>query len=212
MYGLTTLSNFREISEIINLDVARNGPGLISGSQGMCTEELNKATKPLSQQSIFWPGFERVTWRIAVTNVATRSLRRQHECRRKDNIKTNIKDIGYKVRLQYTFFSPDTSSFSTQKWYLVLKTKKKKCKTIPLQVWTGTQEAEAPRISRHSVHESTKVVSPMHRLGRPQGHSDPVGNRTRDLPACSAVPQPSAPPRFHQTQMPTYTQKIFQES
>ena len=45
------------------------------------------------------------------------------------------------------------------------------------------------------------------RLSRPQGHSaarrimsmknssDTIGNRTRDLPTCSAVPQPAAPPR-----------------
>ena len=26
--------------------------------------------------------------------------------------------------------------------------------------------------------------------------NDPIGNRTRDLPACSAVPQPTAPPRI----------------
>jgi hypothetical protein len=43
-------------------------------------------------------------------------------------------------------------------------------------------------------------------LSRPQGHStaermamknsnDTIGNRTRDLPACCAVPQPTAPPR-----------------
>jgi len=68
--------------------------------------------------------------------------------------------------------------------------------------------------------ENGKVVSPTHRpplppvnipgthfcwrLSRPQGHSaagrimsmnhskDTIGNRTRDLPACSPVPQPSA--------------------
>ena len=46
-----------------------------------------------------------------------------------------------------------------------------------------------------------------YRLSQPQGHSaagrvmsiknsnDTTGNRTRDLPACSAVPQPTAPPR-----------------
>ena len=28
--------------------------------------------------------------------------------------------------------------------------------------------------------------------------SDTIGNRTRDLPACSSVPQPTAPPRDHQ--------------
>jgi hypothetical protein len=45
------------------------------------------------------------------------------------------------------------------------------------------------------------------RLSQPQGHSaagrimsminsnDTIGNQTRDLPACSAVPQPTTPPR-----------------
>jgi len=27
--------------------------------------------------------------------------------------------------------------------------------------------------------------------------SDTIGNRTRDIPACSAMPQPTAPPRVH---------------
>ena len=72
-------------------------------------------------------------------------------------------------------------------------------------------------------HEGGKVVSLMYRpslpprnipgthfyqrLSRPQGHSaagriismknsnDTIGNRTCDLPACSAVPQPTATPR-----------------
>jgi hypothetical protein len=30
---------------------------------------------------------------------------------------------------------------------------------------------------------------------RPEGLCDSIENRTRDLPACSAVPQPTAPPR-----------------
>jgi hypothetical protein len=75
-------------------------------------------------------------------------------------------------------------------------------------------------ISRQSAHKGGWVVSPTHRpplpqgnisgthfyyrLSQPQGHSvagrnmsmkhssDTVGNRTRDLPACSAVPQPTA--------------------
>ena len=68
------------------------------------------------------------------------------------------------------------------------------------------------QISRQSAHEGGKVVSPTHRpslppgnipdthfcwrLSRPQGYSAvAIGNRTRDLPACSAVPQPTAPPR-----------------
>jgi hypothetical protein len=79
------------------------------------------------------------------------------------------------------------------------------------------------QISRQSAHEGGKVVSLntgriyppgnipgtyfCKRLSRPQGHSvtetimsmknsnDTIGNRTRDVPACSAVPQPTAPPR-----------------
>jgi len=78
-------------------------------------------------------------------------------------------------------------------------------------------------ISRQSVHGSCKVVSLMHRPPLPrrkyswysflletesiQGHSaaesivsmknaiDPIGNRTRNLSACSAVPQRNLPPR-----------------
>ena len=78
------------------------------------------------------------------------------------------------------------------------------------------------KISRHWAHEGGKVVSPKHRPPLPprkcswysflldaglfQGHSaagrimsikysnDTIGNRTRDLPACSAVPQPTALP------------------
>ena len=82
------------------------------------------------------------------------------------------------------------------------------------------------QISRQSAHEGGKVVSPTHRrplppgntpgthfcyrLSWPQGHSaagrimsiknsnDTIGNRTCDLPACSAVPQPTGPPRTPQ--------------
>ena len=78
------------------------------------------------------------------------------------------------------------------------------------------------QISRQSAHEGGKVVNPKHgpplpprnisgthfcqRLSQPQGHSatgrimsmknsnDTIGNRIRDLPACSLVPQPSRPP------------------
>ena len=82
------------------------------------------------------------------------------------------------------------------------------------------------QISWQSAHEDGKVVSPTHRpplppenipgthfckrLSRPQGHSaagrimsmknsnDTIGNWTRDSPACSAVPQPTAPPRLNE--------------
>jgi len=87
----------------------------------------------------------------------------------------------------------------------------------------GLQKAEAPRISRQSAHEGGKVVSTTNRPPLPPGDiisvrdwvnpptpgaimrpiglselknsNDLIGNRTRDLPACSAVPQPTAPPR-----------------
>ena len=77
-----------------------------------------------------------------------------------------------------------------------------------------------PQISRQSAHEGGKV-SPRtglfypqeifllfyYRMNQPQDHSaagrtmlmknsnDNIGNRTRDLPTCSAVPQTTAPPR-----------------
>jgi hypothetical protein len=88
---------------------------------------------------------------------------------------------------------------------------------------TGFQEVEAPRFqdNRHmkvvrlSAIRTGRVYPPGNipgthfclRLSRPQGHSatdriipmknstDTIGNRTRDLPVCSAVPQPTAPPR-----------------
>ena len=80
------------------------------------------------------------------------------------------------------------------------------------------------QISKQSAHECGKVVSPTHRppllpqeiflvlisvrgwgnprtIVRPEELcqwktcNDTIGNRTRDLPACSAVPQPTAPQR-----------------
>jgi hypothetical protein len=86
----------------------------------------------------------------------------------------------------------------------------------------GLQEIKAPCISRQSAHEGGgKAVSPRQRpslpprhtprrhfclgISRLQGHSaagriksmknpsDTIGNRTYHLPACSAVPRPTAP-------------------
>jgi hypothetical protein len=39
--------------------------------------------------------------------------------------------------------------------------------------------------------------------------SDTIGNRTRDLPACSAVPQPTAPPRAPFPNITKIKQKIM---
>ena len=84
-------------------------------------------------------------------------------------------------------------------------------------------EVWGSQISRQSAHEGSKVVSPTHRpLLHPRKHSwysflleaestpgpycgrkdcvnenynDTIGNRTRGLPACSTMPQPTVPPR-----------------
>ena len=82
----------------------------------------------------------------------------------------------------------------------------------------GLQELEAPKISRHSTFE---VVSPMYRPPLPpsgvdpegpsaaeriksvKNSKDPTGKRTRNLPACNAVSQPTAPRRAR-------TSKLYQ--
>jgi hypothetical protein len=79
------------------------------------------------------------------------------------------------------------------------------------------QEVEVLRIFRQQAHESGKVMSPIHwpplpsgdtrgphfcqrfsqsqdhsaagRLKSMKNHNDPIGKRTRNFPACSAVPQ-----------------------
>ena len=87
----------------------------------------------------------------------------------------------------------------------------------------GFQESEAPRFhnNRHmkvvslSALSTGRLYTPgnipgshfCYRLSQPQGHnaagrimsiknsSDTIGNLTRDLPTCSAAPQPTTPPR-----------------
>ena len=83
----------------------------------------------------------------------------------------------------------------------------------------GFQEFQAPRFpdNRHMVVRLLAL-----RTGRlyAQGHdaagritsmkysNDTVGNRTRDLPACSAVPQPAAPPRARRQCFGTLPTKV----
>ena len=93
------------------------------------------------------------------------------------------------------------------------------------QACKGLRVVEAPTISRQSRHIQVTRLSALcsdrfypsedtpgtyfcWRMRRPQSrsaagrtmsmknHNDPVGNRTRDLPACSAAPPPTAPPRI----------------
>jgi hypothetical protein len=103
-----------------------------------------------------------------------------------------------------------------------MRRKYKAGKAIPLQASTGPEGLRRLKLPnfRQSAHESDKVVSPTYRppllqetflvLISVRGWVDPsatgrimsmkkfndtIGNRTRDLSTCSAVPQPTAPSR-----------------
>jgi hypothetical protein len=95
-----------------------------------------------------------------------------------------------------------------------------KVKQSHYRPWQGLRVPGAwdSQILQQSAHKGSKVVSPTHRpplppgnipriyfcyrMSRPQGHTaagrimsmknsnDTIGNRSRDLPDCSAVPQP----------------------
>jgi hypothetical protein len=118
------------------------------------------------------------------------------------------------------FFCTNSTNFSWKDRVILISciSRVKQYHYRPGQLW-GFQEVEAPRISRQPAHESDCThrghlppwdIPSTHfcyRLSQPQGHSaagrimsmknsnDTIGNRTRDLPACSAVPQPTALPR-----------------
>jgi len=84
----------------------------------------------------------------------------------------------------------------------------------------GILKIEDPRISRQSAHECSNVFSPKHQplllyrryrwysflLAADSTPNNPIENRTRDLPACSTVPQPPLPPR---TPSPPPSQCIY---
>jgi hypothetical protein len=55
------------------------------------------------------------------------------------------------------------------------------------------QDVEAPRL-QDNLHMMVSMKNP----------SDTTGNRTRDIPTCSTVPQPTAPPLTPYYNRPTY--------
>jgi hypothetical protein len=82
---------------------------------------------------------------------------------------------------------------------------------LRLSEFLDNQHLKVARLSAQSTGrlyspENTPRTNLCYRLSRPQGHSaagrihstrnrnKPIGNRTRNLPACSEVPQPTAPP------------------
>jgi hypothetical protein len=82
---------------------------------------------------------------------------------------------------------------------------KVKGKAIPIKAWTapeGSRKLRHMKLVRLSAL-STSLFNPpgyipgthfCYRLSRPHGNSDANGKRNHDLLACSAVPQPTAPP------------------
>ena len=104
------------------------------------------------------------------------------------------------------------STASTRRICVKFEIKAKNYTIAGLDSSLNLQGVEALRISRRSTHEGGKFVSPTHRprlhpgyipgSGRVSRHQEglslknpngSIRNRTRDLPARSAVPQPTAP-------------------
>ena len=113
--------------------------------------------------------------------------------------------------------------FCTPAPYNTIPKKGKRVKAIPVQAWrvpggwgpgfhdnrhikvVTLSDLGTCHLYRPGIIASTHFCQ---RLSRSQGHSvvrriislensnDTIGNRTRDLPACSEVPQPTVPPRW----------------
>jgi hypothetical protein len=50
------------------------------------------------------------------------------------------------------------------------------------------------------------------RLMSMKNSNDPIRNQTRDLPACSAVPQPTTPPRCQTHCIDAYVISVYERS
>ena len=128
--------------------------------------------------------------------------------------------VGFSILIAYYY--TDTNSIKIQILHFSSLQRKNNPITSLDRPW-GFQEVEAPRFQDNRHMKVVRLVTTTHRpplppgsipgthvfyrLSRPQGHSaagriismknciDTMGNRTRDLPACGAVPQPTASPR-----------------
>ena len=86
---------------------------------------------------------------------------------------------------------------------LMNKLQKSKGKAIPLQAWTGPQGSRKLRLPDFQTRHQPPLPPRRYRwysflldlLFRITSLKNPIRNRTRDLPVCSTVPQPIAPPR-----------------